>query len=160
MSTDGSSLWNVNHHYVCFQKASCSGHNSSSFSEVSVLRCVLTVWSGSTDPTRLTLVWFSQTACLTNIRADLRYYDMMLDSYKPSETDLSPVKTATKALMDVRISNWWSVTIIYITESSAQTPNIKISDTELSSIEKEPLLKPLAAKLLKLCIMFDFWVQS
>ncbi|XP_059370992.1 interleukin-12 subunit alpha [Carassius carassius] len=43
---------------------------------------------------------FSETQCLTNIRADLRYYDMMLNSYKPSETDLSPVKTATKALMD------------------------------------------------------------
>ncbi|XP_073673505.1 interleukin-12 subunit alpha [Garra rufa] len=43
---------------------------------------------------------FSETECLRNIRADLRYYDEMLSSYKPSETDLSPVKTATKALMN------------------------------------------------------------
>uniref|UniRef100_A0A8C1IJY1 Interleukin 12a n=1 Tax=Cyprinus carpio TaxID=7962 RepID=A0A8C1IJY1_CYPCA len=50
------------------------------------------------------------TECLTNIRADLRYYDVMLNwylnSYKPSETDLSPVKTATKALMDCLDKNF------------------------------------------------------
>ncbi|XP_043114787.1 interleukin-12 subunit alpha isoform X2 [Puntigrus tetrazona] len=43
---------------------------------------------------------FSEAECLTNIRADLRYYDAMLDSYRPSKTDLSPVKTDTKALLD------------------------------------------------------------
>ncbi|XP_042621733.1 interleukin-12 subunit alpha-like [Cyprinus carpio] len=53
--------------------ASCSSHRSSSFSE---------------------------TECLRNIRADLRYYDVLLSSYSPSETDLSPVMTATKALMN------------------------------------------------------------
>ncbi|KAF4103738.1 hypothetical protein G5714_014725 [Onychostoma macrolepis] len=54
-------------------KASCSSHRNSSFSE---------------------------TDCLKNIRADLRYYAVMLDSYKLNEIDLNPVKTATKALMD------------------------------------------------------------
>uniref|UniRef100_A0A672NUW0 Interleukin 12a n=1 Tax=Sinocyclocheilus grahami TaxID=75366 RepID=A0A672NUW0_SINGR len=43
---------------------------------------------------------FSETECLRNIRADLSYYDVMLSSYRPSETDLSPVKTATKGLMN------------------------------------------------------------
>uniref|UniRef100_A0A673H6Q1 Interleukin-12 subunit alpha-like n=1 Tax=Sinocyclocheilus rhinocerous TaxID=307959 RepID=A0A673H6Q1_9TELE len=42
----------------------------------------------------------AHTECLRNIRADLSYYDVMLSSYRPSETDLSPVKTATKGLMN------------------------------------------------------------
>ncbi|RXN10876.1 interleukin-12 subunit alpha-like protein [Labeo rohita] len=43
---------------------------------------------------------FSETECLKNIRADLCYYDVMLNSYKPSETLLNPVKTATKNLLN------------------------------------------------------------
>ncbi|KAK9962809.1 hypothetical protein ABG768_008161 [Culter alburnus] len=42
---------------------------------------------------------FSATECLRNIRGDLHYYDLLLNSYEPSVSNLSPVMTATKDLM-------------------------------------------------------------
>ncbi|XP_051520879.1 interleukin-12 subunit alpha [Myxocyprinus asiaticus] len=49
---------------------------------------------------------FSATACLKSIRDDLHYYDIMLksyvhtDAYKHTESDLSPVITATHNLLN------------------------------------------------------------
>ncbi|XP_051719746.1 interleukin-12 subunit alpha [Ctenopharyngodon idella] len=42
---------------------------------------------------------FSETECLRNISGDLHYYDLLLNSYQPSVSDLGPVMTATKDLM-------------------------------------------------------------
>ncbi|XP_056329868.1 LOW QUALITY PROTEIN: interleukin-12 subunit alpha [Danio aesculapii] len=53
--------------------SSCSGHRSSNFSEVE---------------------------CVKNIRGDLRYYDLLLNSYRPSTQELSPVMMANTQLIN------------------------------------------------------------
>ncbi|CAM4558367.1 unnamed protein product [Leuciscus chuanchicus] len=80
---------------------SCSGQTSSSFSAVSLLGCftrlvcVCTV-SRVSDA----LLFSSQTECLRNIAGDLHYYKILLNDYKPRDSDdLRPVTTATSELM-------------------------------------------------------------
>ncbi|XP_056123953.1 interleukin-12 subunit alpha [Rhinichthys klamathensis goyatoka] len=41
---------------------------------------------------------FNEEECLRNIRGDLHYYKLLLNSYKPTASDLSPVQTATTDL--------------------------------------------------------------
>ncbi|XP_077053473.1 interleukin-12 subunit alpha [Siphateles boraxobius] len=48
---------------------------------------------------------FSETECLRNIRGDLHYYEHLLKSYEHSTSDLSPVLTATTALMECLKAN-------------------------------------------------------
>ncbi|KAK7157052.1 hypothetical protein R3I94_006953 [Phoxinus phoxinus] len=42
---------------------------------------------------------FSEAECLRNISSDLHYYQQLLNNYKPTASDLSPVMTATADLM-------------------------------------------------------------
>lgn len=65
-------------------------------------------WSGF-DLLSNALLFSSQTECLRNIRGDLHYYDLLLNTYEPSVSDLSPVMTATKELMNVRTSTFTAV---------------------------------------------------
>ncbi len=148
MSTDG----NVNYHYVCFQNASCSGHKSSSFNEVSVLRCVISVWS---DPSNTRVVFTDGLSEEHQSRSALLRHDAGLlqaqRDWSESSEDGQQSPDGCENLQPM-IGHY----NIYIT---ARRHQILRSLTQNCSIEKEPLLKAFTAKLLKLCIMFDFWVH-
>lgn len=154
----------VNYDYVCFQNASCSSHRSSSFSEVSVLRCVISVWSAPSNACVIFTDGVSEEHQSRSVllRRDAGLLQTQRDWSESSEDGhQSPDECENLLLLH---TDWWLVTIIYntITESRSAASAVNQPDTcslTQSSIEKEPLLKTFTAKLLKIGIMFDFWLQ-
>ncbi|XP_067307978.1 interleukin-12 subunit alpha [Pseudorasbora parva] len=60
--------------------------------------CLPTAADNSTSCSNHRSSSFSAAECVRNITGDLHYYDLLLNSYRPSVSDLSPVITATKHL--------------------------------------------------------------